>query len=377
MLCEQKTCWNMLHAEMQTHYPIQRNVAGDGNCFFRALYKAAESRGMLKVIGGAFQSSESGSCFESGSTNTNTTRISQASSLHSTQSRTNPKEDRFVKCVRNFLSVSIRLNPMYRERLTHMYQLMREAITENQFQENQNAIREVSMDYGNPDWVTSYFVNTSESDTSLEGFIKKCQTQVQKNGTYAGNLDVSLVTLALRKVGVDLVIRTDQDRDTSTMFPVYPKKDTLYLLLKNGNHYNYMEYDESIAGVAQSKESRSKIFRANSEMARDLNAADRFARSDQLQENAAEAKKLHAYYKELDQATSRQSKHDAELALSMSRVASQQRGGAKPKIVAKKIAQGSPRKDVTKLKKVLNKKPAKQIVTRSKVGTKKAPEPKK
>lgn len=316
------------------HYPVQRDVAGDGNCFFRALYKAAESRGMLRVVGGAFQSSESGDCFESSDTNSQTS---------SRRFRTTPKEDRFVKCIRNFLSVSIRINKTYRDRLERMYELTREIIVKNGFEDNPTAIRKIGLDYGYPDWVTSYFIHTPESRTNLQRFIQACEVQVKKDGTYAGNMDVSLVTQALRKVHVELVIRTDQDQDKSTMFPMYPEDDTLYLFLKNGNHYNYMEYDASGDGAKSTHtNSRSRTLKANSEMARDLNAADRLARTNQLQENASEARKLNAYYKELD----RQSKQNAELAMSMSRV-ELQRGGAKTVVYV------SPRK--LKIKRVLQK----------------------
>lgn len=184
-------------APVQQNYSIRR-AEGDGNCFYRAIYKAAKENELYDALSECIF----GSLIEY-------------------------EEEQFVKALREKMSTMFRLKNDY-------------SAISNLF-ENLNAASPKSYklltQYMPPYYMKKYQKKKPESEDELRIFIAD---HVAKNKEWAGELEVMLLKTILKGCG-NLEIYSFNDKIPDTI--VFNPENTLYLINEGDVHYDYLVFN--------------------------------------------------------------------------------------------------------------------------------------
>ncbi|NCB27711.1 MAG: hypothetical protein EOM62_20005 [Bacteroidia bacterium] len=197
----------------------ERDADGDGNCFYRALYGAAEERGILEKVGKCFQYTEDGdNCWDN---------------VKDTEEY-NDREDAFLYCVRFYLAHRIR-SGFEDELLRNTWELFREAGDV----ENLRGIM--------TGWLIDAYKN---SRNNLKAFVNRVADQVQQPGKWVNELEVRMVTHVLEKCNV-LLIQANNYHDAPDALPENPH--VLVLVNHDNSHFKYVSYSPLTGGAKRMK----------------------------------------------------------------------------------------------------------------------------
>lgn len=197
------------------------DVYGDGDCFYRALYKASVARGILPQVMGTFRQAGNTSCLATVRQNTTVPRDAELF---------------FCKCARKALAFHMETSMLFPTMAEFMFNDITRELPAGV---NSAAIYKIGTDrLGQADWVMKYFMDTPSEVYSLPAFIMACKVNIQKPGSYASELDVALCAELLNPVGIYISLHS---------VPSVPAARTLYLKQVRGNHYNWVDYPSQFA----------------------------------------------------------------------------------------------------------------------------------
>lgn len=194
-----------------THLIRYVDVLGDGNCFYRAFFKAALSKRLLKLVIKAL----------------------------SMRGRTPPPhccdvENDFITFVRTCLShVVLAQDRRIRKVFENIWDVLIGFASASQ-----DSITDFCVWSGFPDWISHYFIHTNVVRWTFSDFVSDAADSVLLNGVFAGNIDLVMLNLILTDIDVCIICHT-----SLSAFPSIPRPRDIYLLLVNFNHYRTVVYD--------------------------------------------------------------------------------------------------------------------------------------
>lgn len=207
-----------------------RNVATDGNCFFRALYNAARDHGVLKSVAGCFQELADSSCWDE-IKNKSVAAPVLIDGVLDERIRYNHQEEVFVRCMRKYIAMRIE-----NDLDNYVVRTFRHWATLD------NQTRSVAQQ-SFPDWMVAALTTTRGDE---QRFRQKVARAVGTMGNWVDQQQVKLIRHVLDKCNfVNFrVVSWDGDVLTETnprfLSQLRAENSELVLICEKEKHYYYV-----------------------------------------------------------------------------------------------------------------------------------------
>lgn len=234
------------------------DVAGDGSCFYRALYGYILYNTNLKILKKNKEEIETYAkvidCYDK-IININISVPKKKEDYNNLFTLyNNNDEDAWVKCLRKYLSLYIKSKP---EVVLNVFNMIHSAFNHI---ESRDLI---------PGWTIKKFPNTAPT---LDEFVIAWSETIKNKGVYAETYDIEIVRNCLQDIGIDLITQIYENIDNNTdvdealaLFPEKPENNKIYLLNKSGSnhsnadHFYFVRYEDNVQGGGKKRFTRPKI----------------------------------------------------------------------------------------------------------------------